>query len=117
MILILYMLFTITFFKLFHRRNKQQGLTIRGCVDDELLTAKAQKEKLGAKIVKSAFAKVKKWTDENGMIFNPEKFEAIHFSRQKTFPNSEIRLPPFILLKHNIPEQVVRPVERKASMR
>ena len=64
-------------------------------MDDELLTARAQKEELGAKMIESAFAKVEKWADENCMIFDPDKFEAIH----------------------NIPERVVRPVGKKASMR
>lgn len=86
-------------------------------MDDELLTARAQKEELGTKMIESAFAKVEKWPDENGMIFDPDKFEAIHFSRRKAFPNPEIRLPPLILPRHNIPERVVRPVGKKASMR
>lgn len=54
------MLFTAPLFKLFHRRNKQPGLTIRGYVDDGLLTARAKKEELGAKMIESAFAKVEK---------------------------------------------------------
>lgn len=114
---ILFMLFTVPLFKLFHGRNKQPGLTIRGYVDDELLRAKAQKEELGAKMIESAFAKVKKGADENGMIFDPYKFEAIHFSRRNAFSNQEIRLPPLISPRHNIPERVVRPVGKKASMR
>lgn len=86
-------------------------------MDDELLTARAQKEELGAKMIESAFAKVEKWADENCMIFDPDKFEAIYFSRRKAFPNPEIRLPLLILPRHNIPERVVRPVGKKASMR
>lgn len=54
-------------------------------MDDELLTARAQKEELGAKMIESAFAKVEKWADENCMIFDPDKFEAIYFSRRKAF--------------------------------
>lgn len=111
------MLFTAPLFKLFHGRNKQPGLTIRGYVDDGLLTARAKKEELGAKMIESAFAKVEKWADENGMIFDPDKFEAIHFSRKKAFSNPDIRLPPLISPRHNIPERVVRPVGKKASMR
>lgn len=48
---ILFMLFTAPLFKLFHGRSNQPGLTIRGYVDDELLTARAQKEELGAKMI------------------------------------------------------------------
>ena len=92
-------------------------MTIRGYVDDELLTARAQKGELGAKIIESAFAKVEKWADENGMVFDPDKFEAIHFSRKKAFPNPDIKLPPLISPRHNIPERVVRPVGEKTSMR
>ncbi len=57
---ILFMLFTAPLFKLFHGRNKQAGLTIQGYYDDELLTAREQKEELGAKMIESAFAKVEK---------------------------------------------------------
>ena len=87
---ILFMLFTAPLFKLFHRRKKQSGLTIRGYVDDDLLTARAQKEELGVKMIESAFAKVEKWANKNGMIFDPDKFEAIHFSQKKGFPHPDI---------------------------
>ena len=55
-----FMLFTAPLFKLFHIRNKQLILTIRGYVDDKLLTTRAQKEELGTKMIKSAFPKVEK---------------------------------------------------------
>ncbi len=51
------------------------------------------------------------------MIFDPDKFEAIHFSRKKVFPNPDIKLPPLVSPRHDIPEPVVRPVGKKASMR
>ncbi len=114
---ILFMLFTALLLQLFHGRNKQPGLTIRGYVDDKLLTARAQKEELVAKMIESAFAKIEKWAEENGMIFDPNKFEAIHFPRKKTFPNPDIKLPPLVSPRHNMPERVVRLVRKKSSMR
>ncbi len=68
-------------------------------------------------MIESAFAKVEKWTEENVMIFDPDKFEAIHFSRTKAFPNPDIKLPPFVSPKHNIPERVIGPAGTKFSMR
>ena len=39
------------------------------------------------------------------------------FHEKKAFPNPEIRLPPLASPRHNIPDRVVRPVGKKASMR
>lgn len=47
------------------------------------------------------------------MIFNPDKFKAIDFLCKKVFSNLDIRFSSFILPKHNIPKQVIRPVEKK----
>ncbi len=51
------------------------------------------------------------------MIFDPDKFEAIHFSRKKTFPNPDMKLAPLVSPRHNIPERVVRQVGKKTLMR
>ncbi len=50
-------------------------------------------------MIESAFAKVEKWSEEHGMIFDPDKFEAIHFSRKKAFSNPDIKLPPPCIAK------------------
>ena len=71
--------------KLFHTRNKQPGLTLRSYLDDELLILRAQKEELGVKMIESAFTKVEKWANKNGMIFDSNKFETIYFSQKKSF--------------------------------
>lgn len=63
--------------------------------------------------MKERLVKVEKWADENGMIFDPDKFKAIHFSRKKTLLNPNIKLPPFSSLRSNIAEQIIRPVGRK----
>lgn len=64
-------------------------------------------------MIENAFAKVEKQANKNGIIFDPNKFKAIHFLCKKAFSNPDIKLPPFILPRYNIPEQVVKPVKKK----
>lgn len=68
-------------------------------------------------MIESTFAKIKKWTNKNSIIFDFNKFKAIHFLYKKAFSNLDIRLPPFILLKHNISEQIIRLVRKKTLIR
>ena len=65
-------------------------MKIRGYVDDGLLTARASKEFTSAAKIQETFAKIEAWATQNGMVFDQAKFEAIHFSRKKHFPNPEI---------------------------
>lgn len=50
------------------------------------------------------------------MIFNLNKFQAIHFSYKKAFSNLDIGLPFFILPRYNISKQIVKSVEKKVSI-
>ncbi len=90
--LILFILFIASLFKLFHGKKNQPDVTIQGYFDIKPLTARVQKQELGARMIESAFVKVEKWAEENSIIFDFDKFEAIHFSRKKVFPNPDIKL-------------------------
>lgn len=57
---ILFMLFTAPLFKLFQRVNKVAGLTIRGYVDDGLLTVSAISENASTENIPVTFGKVEK---------------------------------------------------------
>ena len=87
---ILFMLFTAPLFKILTKEEKKAGIKIRGYVDDGLLTARASKEVTSAAKIQETFAKIEAWATQNGMVFDQAKFEAIHFSRKKHFPNPEI---------------------------
>ena len=93
---ILFMLFTVPLFKILTKEDKNAGIKIRGYVDDGLLTSRAQKEKISVAKVQETFIKVETWATENGMVFDPAKFEAIHFSRKRNFPKPEIVLPAIL---------------------
>lgn len=80
---------------------------------DKLLTTRAEKQKLDIKIIENMFVKVKKWANENGMIFDLDKFEVTYFLYKKVFYNPDIRLLSLILPRHNIPEEIIRLVEKK----
>lgn len=112
---ILFMLFTAPLFKILTKEDKNAGIKIRGYIDDGLLTTRAPKEDISANLIQATFAKVEAWAAHNGMIFDQAKFEAIHFSRKRNFPNPEI-----ILLSNataGVEERVIKPTSKKSSMR
>lgn len=51
------------------------------------------------------------------MIFDPDKFEAIHFSRKKRFPNADILLPAHPLASVLDKRQLLKPVLKASAMR
>lgn len=51
------------------------------------------------------------------MIFDPDKFEAIHFSRKKRFPNPDILLPAHPLASVLDKRQLLKPVLKASAMR
>lgn len=68
-------------------------------------------------MIENAFAKIEKWFDKNGIIFDPDKFELIHFLCKKCIFYLNIRLIPLILPRYNISKQVVKLIEKKTFMR
>lgn len=74
------MLFNAPLFNLFSLTTREPGVAIRRYVDDELLTYRAKKEEFSVIKIAAAFQKVKQWAFDNGMSFDPNKFEAIYFS-------------------------------------
>lgn len=51
------------------------------------------------------------------MIFDPRKFEAIHFSRKTVFPNLEIKLPLPTSANGFGELRMIKPILKKASLR
>ena len=58
------------------------------------MKTRALKEITSTAKIQEIFAKIETWATQNGMVFDQVKFEAIHFSRKKHFPNPEIVLSP-----------------------
>lgn len=114
---ILFMLFTASLFEIPTKEEKRAGLRIRGYVDDGLLTCRAKDESLSTAKVQLAFCEVEAWAEENGMIFDPGKFEAIHFSRKTVFPNPEITLSLPASTNGFGELRIIKPVPKKASFR
>ncbi len=111
------MLFTAPLFKLFQGINRVTGLTIRGYVDNDLFTVCAKSENVSTEIIQAAFGKVEKWADENGMVSDLDKFEAMYFSRKRNYPNPKIILPAYISPDHTIPKRTIKPLGKNTSMK
>lgn len=111
------MLFTAPLFNLFSFKAREPGVAIRGYVDDELLTCRAKKEEFSATKIAAAFQKVKQWAFDNSISFDPNKFEAIHFSQKRNFDNVNIQLPPSPDTPHNAEPQIVKLTPRYSAMR
>ena len=114
---ILFTLFTAPLFKLFSLTAREPGVAIRGYVDDGLLTCRAKKEEFSATRIAAAFQKVEQWAFDNGMSFDPNKFEAIHFSRKQNFDNVNIQLPPSPDAPYNAEPRIVKPTPKYSAMR
>lgn len=74
------MLFTAPLFKIVQGNNKKIGLKICGYVDDVLLIARVTDDIKSVLLIEETFEKEKLWIYQNGIVLDPEKFEAIHFS-------------------------------------
>ncbi len=94
---ILFILFTAPIFNLFSNEKKEAGISTRGYVDDSLLTTRHKSVQTSVSRIALAFKKVEQWAYDNGMVFDPVKFEAIYFSRKHNLLNLDIELstPPF----------------------
>ena len=86
-------------------------------VDNSLLTCRAKDETLSTLKIQAAFHKIETWTEENDMIFNPRKFEAIHFSQRTAFPNPEIKLALPTSANGLGALRVIKAIPKKAFMR
>ncbi len=49
------------------------------------------------------------------MEFDLDKFEAMHFSRKKNYPNPEIILPAYIFPDHTILQRTIKPLGKNTS--
>lgn len=99
------------------REEKKTGLSIRGYVDDGLLTCRAKDETLSTAKFQAVFSKIEAWASENSVAFDPAKFEAIHFSRKAAFPNPEVILPPSPIANGTGEPRIIKTIAKKASMR
>ncbi len=77
---ILFMLFTSPLFKLFSNEKKEAGISIRGYVDDGFLTVRHKSIQTSVSRIALTFKKGEQWAYDNRIVFDPAKFEAIHFS-------------------------------------
>ena len=109
------MLFTALLFKVLTKEEKRMGIKICGYLDNGLLTARASNEDATTIKIQATFAKVEAWAAQNGMVFDQAKFEAIHFSHKRSFPNPEIVLLPNVLA--GVEERIISPTSKKSSMR
>lgn len=114
---ILFMLFTALLFKIFFLIAREPGVAIRGYVDDGLLTCRAKKEEFSATRIAATFQKVEQWAFDNGMSFDPNKFEAIHFSRKRNFDNVNTELPKNPDTPYNAEPRIVKPTPKYSAMR
>lgn len=51
------------------------------------------------------------------MVFDLDKFEAMHFSRKRNYPNPEIILPAYISSDHTIPQRIIKPLRTSTNMK
>ncbi len=78
--------------------KKESGITIKGYIDDGLLTSRGTSEQICTIKVIAVLEKVEKWAYKNGLIFDSAKFETIHFSQRRDITNPSINLPPPLFL-------------------
>ncbi len=83
-------------------------------MDDGLLTCRGRKEEFSATKIAAAFQKGEQWAC---MSFDPNKFEAIHFSRKKNFDNVNIQLPPSPDASYSTEPRIVIPTPKHLAMR
>ncbi len=114
---ILFMLFTAPLFRILTKKEKKAKMKIRGYVDDGLLTAKTSKEVTSIAKIQETFAKIEAWAIQTGMVFDQAKFEVIHFSGKKHFPNPDIVLLPVTTASVEKRPRIIKPVSKKRSMR
>ena len=67
--------------------------------------------------IAATFQKVEQWAFDNGMSFDPNKFEAIHFFRKQNFDNVNIQLPPSPDAPYNAEPWIVKPTPKYSAMR
>lgn len=109
---ILFTLFIAPLFKLFSNENKEPDISIRGYVDDGLLTARHKFPEISVANTVQVFKKVEQWAYDNEMVFDPAKFEAIHFTRKRNLLNLDIELPPPPFAQNLINIRIVKPIPK-----
>ena len=114
---IFFMLFTTPLFKLFSNKKKEAGISIRGYVDDSLLTVRHKSVQTSVSRIALAFKKVEQWAYDNEMIFDPAKFEAIHFSQKRNLLNLDIEWPTPPFAQDSVITRIVKSTPKDSSMR
>lgn len=84
---ILFMQFSVLLFKLFTKKIKKRETLIGEYIDDGLLTMRYKSIKINVSKIALVFQKFEQSSYGNGMVFNPAKFEAIHFPQKRNFSN------------------------------
>lgn len=113
---ILFMLFTAPLFKLFSNEKKKASVTIRGYVDNRLITGWGSSEPMCISRLVEAFKEVEEWAYQNSMVFDSAKYKAVHFSKRRNFPNSPITLSDLPFLSDIMEPRVIKPISKRSSM-
>ena len=109
--------FTSPLFKLFSNEKKEAGISIRGYVDDGFLTVRHKSIQTSVSRIALTFKKGEQWAYDNRIVFDPAKFEAIHFSWKRNLfnLNIELSIPPFA--QDPMVTQIVKPTPKDFSIR
>lgn len=83
---------------------------------DGLLTYRAKKEELSATRIAAAFQKVEQCAFDNGMSFDLNKFEAIHFSQKRNFDNVNPFTKPRCALQCGAPDSETKTITYSYEM-
>ena len=90
------------------------GISIREYVDDDFLTARHKSVQANVSKIALAFKNV---AYDDGMVFDPAKFEAFHFSRKRNLLNLDIELPIPPFDQDPTVTRIVKPTPKNSSMR
>ena len=60
---------------------------------------------------------MEQWAYDNGIVFDPAKFEAICFSRKRNLFNLDIELPTSPFAQDPMVTRIVKPILKDSSMR
>lgn len=72
---------------------------------------------MSATRIAAAFQKIEQWAFDNGISFDLNKFEVIHFSQKRNFDNINIELPPRPDAPRNAVPRLVKPEPKHTAMR
>ncbi len=100
-----------------HLPKKEAGISIRRYVNDGFLTAQHKSVQISVSRIVVAFKKIEQRADDNGMVFDSAKFEAIYFFQKRNLLNLGIELPTPLFAQNLMVTRIVKPTPKVFSMR